>query len=199
MKFRQLILLLLILGRMPAQEKTAASTNSCITCHSALDGALAGPTQLIKDGVHTKNGFSCSSCHGGNPSSSDMSDAMNPGNGFLGKPDRKKIPELCGRCHSDAAFMHKFRPQQRVDQLELYKTSIHGKRLAKGDTAVAVCTDCHSVHERSRHPRGQRCPVAGLSLEAARNLQPVPLGCGTHGPVPHPYGSVCEIPEECPL
>jgi len=25
-------------------------------------------------------------------------------------------------------------------------TSVHGKRLAKGDTQVAVCTDCHSVH-----------------------------------------------------
>ncbi|HVS89697.1 MAG TPA: hypothetical protein VHF01_15930 [Candidatus Acidoferrum sp.] len=28
-----------------------------------------------------------------------------------------------------------------------YKTSVHGKLLAKGDTKVAVCTDCHSVHD----------------------------------------------------
>jgi hypothetical protein len=30
--------------------------------------------------------------------------------------------------------------------LSQYKTSVHGKRLAAGDTKVAVCIDCHFVH-----------------------------------------------------
>jgi hypothetical protein len=35
----------------------------------------------------------------------------------------------------------------RTDQLGQYRTSVHGKRLAAGDTKVAVCTDCHGVHD----------------------------------------------------
>jgi predicted CXXCH cytochrome family protein len=112
-----------------------------------LEGQLSRPAQLIKDDIHIKNGLSCASCHGGDPSATDMTEAMSPQKGFAGKIDRRRIPELCARCHSDAAYMHNFKPQQRVDQLALYKTSVHGKRLAQGDTAVAVCIDCHSVHD----------------------------------------------------
>jgi hypothetical protein len=43
--------------------------------------------------------------------------------------------------------MRKYAPRERVDQFELYLTSVHGKRLAAGDTAVATCIDCHSVHD----------------------------------------------------
>jgi hypothetical protein len=35
----------------------------------------------------------------------------------------------------------------RADQLSQYLTSVHGKRLKKGDTKVAACVDCHSVHD----------------------------------------------------
>jgi hypothetical protein len=35
----------------------------------------------------------------------------------------------------------------RADQLSQYLTSVHGKRLKQGDTRVAVCVDCHGVHE----------------------------------------------------
>lgn len=165
MRLRLLLPLLLSFGRMNAQDQSAAvaSTNSCIRCHAALDGVLARPALLIKDDVHTKNGLSCSSCHGGDPDNADMTGAMDPKKGFLGKPNRQKIPELCGRCHSNAEFMHKFRPQQRVDQLALYKTSVHGKRLAQGDTAVAVCTDCHSVHD-IREVKDVLSPVYPLKL-----------------------------------
>ena len=147
---RLTFLLLLLASFTPVMAQTPAGpvdTSSCVACHSALDGPLSKPAQLIKDDVHIKNGLSCASCHGGDPSSTDMTEAMSPKRGFAGKIDRRKIPELCARCHSDAAYMHKFKPQQRIDQLAQYKTSVHGKRLAQGDTTVAVCTDCHSVHD----------------------------------------------------
>jgi hypothetical protein len=54
--------------------------------------------------------------------------------------------EFCGRCHADAAFMKKFNPAARVDQVAEYRTSVHGARNAKGDAQVATCTDCHGVH-----------------------------------------------------
>jgi predicted CXXCH cytochrome family protein len=88
---------------------------------------------------------------------------MNPARGFVGKPGRTKIPELCARCHSDATVIHKFKPQQRVDQLAQYRTSVHGKRLAAGDDAVATCVDCHGVHD-IRETRDPEAPVYPLRL-----------------------------------
>ena len=42
--------------------------------------------------------------------------------------------------------MHKFAPRQRVDQAAEYASSVHGKRLAQGDTRVATCVTCHDAH-----------------------------------------------------
>src|SRR5262249_24542386 len=108
-------------------------------------------------------GLRCNDCHGGDPNSTEMEVSMNPARGFIGKPNRTKIPELCARCHSDAAMIHKFKPQQRVDQLAQYRTSVHGKRLAAGDDAVATCIDCHSVHD-IRETKDRRAPVYPLRL-----------------------------------
>jgi len=87
------------------------------------------------------------SCHGGDASSDDPDKAMDRKAGFKGKPTRAQIPALCGSCHSDPAYMRKFNPSLRTDQLSEYKTSVHGMRLASGDTKVAVCIDCHGVHD----------------------------------------------------
>jgi hypothetical protein len=38
-----------------------------------------------------------------------------------------------------------------TDQLALYRTSAHGRALARGDDRVAVCIDCHGVHHILRH------------------------------------------------
>src|SRR5207247_2141435 len=38
------------------------------------------------------------------------------------------------------------KPGLPADQLALYTTSVHGQRLALGDTAVATCVSCHGVH-----------------------------------------------------
>jgi len=46
--------------------------------------------------------------------------------------------------------MKGFNPNLRIDQYRRYKTSIHGQRLAGGDEKVAVCTDCHAIHQM--HP-----------------------------------------------
>src|SRR5579871_6078135 len=113
----------------PALLLAQTAKDTCIECHTAMDGAIQKPALLIKNDVHTVNGLGCADCHGGDRTSDDPSVAMNPAKGFIGKPARTAIPKLCARCHSDPDFMRKFRPQQRVDQYELYQTSIHGKRL----------------------------------------------------------------------
>lgn len=119
--------------------------NSCVDCHSALDAPLkVTPEQFAQD-IHSQKGLTCASCHGGDPNLMDDA-AMSPKAGFR-KIKRADIPALCGRCHSDGAYMRQYNPKLRTDQLSQYQTSVHGKLLAKGDTKVAVCIDCHSVHD----------------------------------------------------
>jgi predicted CXXCH cytochrome family protein len=121
--------------------------DSCVECHSAMDGPIQKPALLIKDDIHIANGLSCVDCHGGDRTSVDPSEAMSKAKGFTGKPKRSAIPQLCASCHSKPDFMRRYLPQQRVDQFELYKTSVHGQKLAHGDENVATCIDCHSVHD----------------------------------------------------
>jgi len=138
MKYLSILLLLAV----PALAK-----DSCVECHSALDGVLQKPAVSFPKDVHSQHGFSCADCHGGDRNADDPAVAMNRAKGFIGKPARTAIPKLCANCHSDANLMHKFNPQQRVDQYTLYQTSVHGKRIAAGDDAAATCIDCHSVHD----------------------------------------------------
>ncbi len=125
----------------------ASAADSCMTCHSAMEEGTKGPSTLIKNDVHIAHGLSCADCHGGDRTSDDPGIAMSKAKGFKGKPARTAIPKFCASCHANPDIMRKFAPSERVDQYELYQTSVHGKRLAAGDTNVATCIDCHSVHD----------------------------------------------------
>ncbi|MBZ5727562.1 MAG: cytochrome c3 family protein [Acidobacteriia bacterium] len=125
----------------------AAAVDTCVTCHAALEEGAKGPATLIKGDVHTAHGLSCADCHGGDRTTDDQDASMNRAKGFLGKPARTAIPKFCARCHSNPDIMRQYAPRERVDQFELYQTSVHGKRLASGDGNVATCIDCHSVHD----------------------------------------------------
>jgi hypothetical protein len=151
------------LAALAVVAAAAAKKDSCLECHSALDGAQSAPAAGYANDIHGRFQFSCSDCHGGDRTSDDPTVAMNRARGFTGKPSRAAIPQLCARCHADAALMHKYSPQERVDQYALYLTSTHGKRIAAGDTAAAVCTDCHGVHGIREVKDGQS-PVHPLRL-----------------------------------
>jgi predicted CXXCH cytochrome family protein len=121
-----------------------AQKNSCIECHRELEDKLRAPVEAFKLDVHQKFGLNCSDCHGGNSAKEDIDSAKDKT--FKGAPKRSQIPEFCASCHANSAYMKNFNPRLRVDQLSLYWTSRHGQLLRKGDTKVAVCTDCHGVH-----------------------------------------------------
>ena len=131
----------LLLVNVSAQKK-----NSCVDCHSQMEGALGEPVQRSKGDVHDSRGLSCVDCHRGDATSDDMALAMDRRKGFIGKPTPSAIPGLCGRCHSDAAFMKTFNPSLRVDQEREYSTSVHGKLLKSGEQKVATCASCHGGH-----------------------------------------------------
>jgi len=124
-----------------------AEESGCISCHRGQGGDIQLPVTLWERSIHKQAGVSCHDCHGGNPKIMDDTDrAMYGVSSFIGVPQKKQIPGLCAKCHSDVNKMRKY--NLRTDQYDLYKTSVHGKRLyEKGDTNVAVCSSCHGAHD----------------------------------------------------
>lgn len=147
-------------GSAAAQGFPTGAT--CVRCHINLDDdRLANPARTFPDDIHSQAGFSCLDCHGPNAAGGGDPD---PTAGFLTAPDRRKVPQMCGRCHSDARYMRNFNPSLRVDQEAEYATSVHGVRLAQfGDPNVAVCTSCHPAHQ-IRPPSDPQSSVYPLNV-----------------------------------
>ena len=144
-RFRSLIsaplIALLMFATVSAQKK-----NSCVECHSQMEGALSEPARLSKGDVHDARGLSCVDCHRGDATKDDTYAAMDRRKGFIGKPKPADLSAFCGKCHSNAEFMKTFNPKLRVDQEREYSTSVHGKLLKGGDQKVATCVSCHGSH-----------------------------------------------------
>jgi predicted CXXCH cytochrome family protein len=146
---------------VPAGVPVGKMTKMCGVCHADI-------RVKFDKGVHKAEGIGCVSCHGGDPDATTVAGAHR-GN-FRGIPSRRATPALCASCHADVARMRPYNLPS--DQYALYQTSQHGILLAKGDPNVAVCTDCHGVHEI-------RSPEDPQSLVFARNI---PATCGRcHG------------------
>jgi hypothetical protein len=134
-------------GAATGAPVSAGASSTCLDCHLAVDDStLTPPASAFADDVHAHAGLSCANCHGGDPRAEDQDAAHDRRKGFVGKPRPRQVPELCGDCHADAAAMRKHDPSLRVDQLAEYRTSGHGKALAKGDETVATCVSCHGAH-----------------------------------------------------
>jgi bacterioferritin-associated ferredoxin len=138
---------LLLVVVWPQVAVAQSEQNSCITCHKVLpDERLSAPAEKFSEDIHATEGFICIACHGGDATIVGPG-AMDPAKGYIGLPKREQVPELCGRCHSNAQFMRRFNPALRVDQVAEFETSVHGQRLlSDGDPNVATCTSCHTVH-----------------------------------------------------
>lgn len=121
--------------------------DTCATCHLALGVEnLTKPAELYKDDIHATKGFGCAACHGGDPTIMGL-ESMDPKKGYIGKPAPVQVVQLCGKCHSDAAYMRQYNPNLRVDQVVEYYTSVHGRRLREEkDGRVANCASCHTAH-----------------------------------------------------
>jgi hypothetical protein len=151
-------------GLVPAAfalQSQAASGDQCVACHQELGGELAAPVAAMQQDAHQRRGFSCASCHGGDPSESDAELSMDPRRGFIGRPTPAMVPSLCGDCHSNGDFMRRYNPAQRVDQVAEYFTSAHGKGLQQGDARVATCVSCHGAHgiRPASHPQSAVHPL----------------------------------------
>ncbi len=120
--------------------------DTCITCHETLPGEASHPVTGFATDIHKTRGFTCVNCHGGDATAAEPDAAMDPAKGFKGSLAGAAGVQVCASCHSDANFMRKYAPSQRIDQAAEYATSVHGQRLAGGDTKVATCVSCHTTH-----------------------------------------------------
>ncbi|MBI4581339.1 MAG: hypothetical protein HY718_16680 [Planctomycetes bacterium] len=159
----------------------------CADCHQAQGEQLA-------NSVHAAAGIDCRACHGGASSypvapammnryraaaeaaalrvrasesrtaSQPYTDRFDHGPDFKGKAARRDIPERCGTCHSDVARMNPY--GLATDQWAQYKLSGHGRALyEQGNDRVAVCTDCHGIHE-IRQPKDSASSVYPSNIPA---------------------------------
>jgi hypothetical protein len=67
--------------------------------------------------------------------------------GFRPHPTHAEVPQICGGCHSDPAFMRRLNGRLPVGQAALFNISLHGKLTAAGDTAAPDCSSCHGKHD----------------------------------------------------
>ena len=127
-------------------HKTDGNTNGCVDCHSAVNDKQADISKQWLESAHGKAGVTCADCHGGDPTTDQITKAMDPANGFKGAPDRLGTVGMCGSCHANNERM---KPTGLpTDQYAKYWTSVHGQRLlTSNDTRVAICSDCHGVHD----------------------------------------------------
>jgi hypothetical protein len=156
--------LLLLVALAAAAWSGEQGAESCVACHQNFgDDRLGKPVKSFAQDIHAAKGFGCVACHGGDAKDPGMS-AMDRAKGFLGKPARRDIAQVCGRCHSDARFMRQYNPSLRVDQVTEYYTSVHGQLLNRnGDAKVAVCVNCHPAHS-IRPPSDPRSSVHPLNV-----------------------------------
>lgn len=127
-------------------------STACVTCHSSAEtmkkyGSLLPVDQWseLKTSVHSKMSFTgkenivqCTTCHG----SHGIVKTKNPASPVY----PLNVTRLCSQCHSDAKYMRAYNPSLPVDQMEKYKTSVHGEKHVKGDVKVAECASCHGTH-----------------------------------------------------
>jgi predicted CXXCH cytochrome family protein len=90
---------------------------------------------------------------------------------------KTSTPEICGRCHSDPERMKKYGLSTAV--LKTYASDFHGKTAAlhKGSggdeqSFVALCTDCHGVHDIVRARDGNSQVIQANLANTCRKCHP---------------------------
>lgn len=112
------------------QFGSSLPTNQFADLESSVHGALStsGKERIVQ----------CTSCHNAH----GIVSVKNP----VSPVFALNVVKTCTKCHADAAFMRSYNPSLPVDQLEKYRTSVHGMRNARGDSRTAECASCHGSH-----------------------------------------------------
>ena len=125
----------------------------CASCHADPDKMKSfGSTiptnqwQLLQTSVHGRLSTTgkehivqCITCHGAH----GIVEVTNPKSPVY----PLNVINTCAQCHANATYMRDYNPALPVDQVQKYRTSVHGTLNAKGDPKPAVCSSCHGSHD----------------------------------------------------
>jgi predicted CXXCH cytochrome family protein len=75
------------------------------------------------------------------------------------------VIKTCTNCHANAAYMRDYNPALPIDQLEKYRTSVHGTLNGKGDPKPAECASCHGSHD-IRSAKDAKSKVYAVNIPA---------------------------------
>ena len=152
---------------------SAANQNSCADCHTAQGGKSAEIVTQHVSSIHAARGVQCVDCHGGDASKKTKEEAMSKTAGYIGTPKTADVPGLCASCHARVDLMRQY--DIPTDQYSQYQASVHGVKLAQGDTSVATCFVCHDGHgtKEINDPSANVYPqnVPGLCASCHSNAQ----------------------------
>lgn len=159
--------------RVAHPANATAGQNSCVDCHTSQGGKSADLVKQHEASIHAARGVECVDCHGGDPTKKTKEEAKAPATGYVGKPKTQDIPALCASCHASVTLMRQY--DIATDQYSQYQASVHGQKLAQGDTNVATCFFCHDGHgtKEVKDPSSQVYPqnVPGLCGSCHSNTQ----------------------------
>ncbi len=123
------------------------ATNTCASCHATLtDTKLRTPAKEYAHSAHRDDRIGCVGCHHGDPRDPTVG-AHAKSMGFEPHPTHVEVPQICGGCHSDAAFIRRLNGRLPVGQAALFTLSLHGKLTAAGDGVAPDCSTCHGKHD----------------------------------------------------
>jgi len=125
----------------------------CAKCHSNKDmmrkyGSDLSGNQFsqLESSVHGKISITgkgrivqCTACHNAH----GIIQVKNPASPVY----PLNITKTCSKCHSNSVYMRAYNPSLPIDQLEKYRTSIHGILNTKGNIKAAECVSCHGSHD----------------------------------------------------
>ncbi|HEX9017528.1 MAG TPA: cytochrome c3 family protein, partial [Chloroflexota bacterium] len=150
-------------------EPRSRISKSCGVCHKEISDQYS---KSVHGAALTNGGAAdvptCTDCHGAHTIREADTASF-----------RLDSPELCGKCHSDAAKMAKYGLSANV--YSTYMNDFHGvtvsltKRQGPDNWSdKAVCTDCHGVHDI-------KSTKGGNTAEIKKNLQATCQKCHPDG------------------
>jgi hypothetical protein len=144
----------------------AAKGASCVSCHGAHDilpssdpASRTNPLNVLK---------TCSTCHTGGhlvgPAGEVGTEYRDSVHGRAIERSGLVVSANCTSCHTAHDIRRKNDPESRVHRANIASTcgtchqgiqtqfarSVHAQQLAEGNTAAAVCSDCHTSHRIQR-------------------------------------------------
>jgi predicted CXXCH cytochrome family protein len=146
----------------PARGPGARLSQTCARCHEGVSATYAKSVHGRAAETNT-DVPACTDCH----RSHDVS-------GPRTANWQQHIPDLCSNCHSNKALMDKYGLSANVTQT--YVADFHGMTAslqkdagARLTRVVALCTDCHGVHDITKvDDPGSRVLRANLVKTCAR-------------------------------